>query len=295
MARQYLELLEHVLTHGKRKSNRTGVDTIAVFGYQNRYDLSEGFPLLTTKKMFTKGVFTELLWFLRGETNIAPLIAEDVHIWTPDAYRAQKGKPGFPFATFQEYISALKADPQVAREYGELGPVYGQQWRNFGGIDQIAAAIERITRDPDSRRHIITAWNPAELDRMALPPCHALYQFSVDDGRLSCQLYQRSADLFHGVPFNIASYAALTHMIAHVTGLEPGEFIHTFGDAHIYVNHLDAVHEQLAREPRPLPRLVIPRRVERIFDFTLDDLRIEGYDPHPRIEAPFNAGIKEGE
>ena len=260
--RQYLELMRHVLEHGVEKGDRTGTGTRSIFGWQMRFDLAEGFPLLTTKKLHVRSIIYELLWFLRGETNIRWLNAHKVTIWD-----------------------------EWADENGDLGPIYGKQWRSWptcdgGHIDQIAQVIDQIRNNPDSRRIIVSAWNVAELEQMALPPCHVLFQFYVAEGRLSCQLYQRSADIFLGVPFNIASYALLTHMIAHVTGLEVGEFIHTLGDAHLYLNHLEQARTQLAREPRPLPRLNIRRRVQDIDDFRFEDFEIVGYDPHPHIKAP---------
>ncbi len=260
--RQYLDLLRHVVDHGSEKSDRTGTGTRSVFGWQMRFDLAQGFPLVTTKKLHLRSIIHELLWFLQGDTNIAYLRENRVRIW-------------------DEWADAD----------GELGPVYGQQWRRWAGadgseIDQIAWVIEEIKRNPDSRRLIVSAWNVAELPRMALLPCHTLFQFYVVDGKLSCQLYQRSGDIFLGVPFNIASYALLTHMVAQVCGLEVGEFVHTLGDAHLYANHYEQAREQLAREPRALPRLQLAAEVMDIFAFTFDDIAIEGYDPLPAIKAP---------
>jgi thymidylate synthase len=287
--RQYHELLQHIIDHGTQKGDRTGTGTISVFGYQNRYDLSEGFPLLTTKKMYTKGVFGELLWFISGDTKLRPLLEMNINIWNGDAYKAYSKSKDFDGASMQEFVERIKADDEFNAKHGDLGPLYGKQWRDFGGVDQLQQVIKSIKGSPDSRRHIVTAWNPAQVEDMALPPCHALFQFHVADGKLSCQLYQRSADAFLGVPFNIASYAALTMMVAHVTGLEAGEFVHTFGDLHIYNNHLDAVKEQLSRKPKPLPRLVLNPKVKDLFSFKLDDLTIEGYDPHPPIKAQLNS------
>lgn len=259
--KQYLELLNHILDHGVQKPDRTGTGTLSVFGHQMRFDLADGFPLLTTKRVHTRSVFGELLWFLRGDTNVEWLHANDISIW-------------------DEWADAD----------GELGPIYGRQWRSWptrgGEVDQISQVVEAIRADPDSRRHIVSAWNVAELDDMALPPCHALFQFYVADGRLSCQLYQRSADVFLGVPFNIASYALLTHMVAQVCGLRPGEFVHTLGDAHLYCNHLEQTRRQLTRAPRGLPTLRLNSEVTDLFDFTLADIELTGYDPHPAIKAP---------
>jgi thymidylate synthase len=260
--RQYLDLLAEILEQGAPKGDRTGTGTLSAFGRQLRFDLGRGFPLVTTKKLHLRSIIHELLWFLRGDTNVAYLHQHGVGIW-------------------DEWADAN----------GELGPIYGHQWRSWpardgGSIDQIARAIELLQRDPDSRRIVVSAWNVADLDRMALAPCHCLFQFWVARGRLSCQLYQRSGDVFLGVPFNIASYALLTLMIARVLDLEPGEFIHTFGDVHLYVNHLEQARTQLAREPRPLPTMILPRRPESIFDFRYEDFELVGYDPHPLIKAP---------
>ena len=259
---QYLDLMRHVLDRGVCKEDRTGTGTLSVFGHQMRFDLAQGFPLVTTKKLHIRSIVHELLWFLRGDTNVGYLRDNGVTIWD-----------------------------EWANENGELGPVYGAQWRSWpardgGTIDQIADVITRIRNNPDSRRLIVTAWNPADVDRMALPPCHCLFQFYVAQGRLSCQLYQRSADIFIGVPFNIASYALLTHMVAHVTRLKVGEFIHTLGDAHLYSNHIEQAQAQLAREPLPLARLVIKRDVADIDSFRFDDFEIINYRSHPHIAAP---------
>ena len=260
--KQYLDLMRHVREHGVRKGDRTGTGTLSVFGYQMRFNLGAGFPVVTTKSIHMRSVIHELLWFLQGSTNIAYLHANRVTIWD-----------------------------EWADERGELGPVYGAQWRSWAtgdgeSIDQIARVVEGIRRDPDSRRHVVSAWNVGELDRMTLPPCHLLFHFYVAQRRLSCQLYQRSADVFLGVPFNIASYALLTLMVAQVTGLEPGEFVHTLGDAHLYLNHLEQADTQLAREPYPLPRMKLNASVESIFDFTYDDFELVGYEHHPVIRAP---------
>jgi thymidylate synthase len=259
---QYLDLLQHILDHGVQKSDRTGTGTISCFGYQMRFDLQKGFPLVTTKKLHTKSIIHELLWFLKGETNIAYLKENGVSIWN-----------------------------EWADENGELGPVYGKQWRSWEGangqtIDQIEDLITQIKKNPDSRRLIVSAWNVADLPGMALMPCHALFQFYVAEGKLSCQLYQRSADVFLGVPFNIASYALLTMMIAQVCGLQPGEFIHTFGDVHIYNNHLEQVHTQLSRKPYPLPAMKINLEIKNIFEFKYEDFTLENYQFHPAIKAP---------
>ncbi|MCL4803167.1 MAG: thymidylate synthase [Anaerolineae bacterium] len=260
--KQYLDLMRHVLENGTRKEDRTGVGTISVFGYQMRFDLVDGFPLVTTKKVHLRSIIHELLWFLRGETNVRSLQENGVTIWD-----------------------------EWADETGELGPVYGHQWRSWAAadghtIDQIAQVVEQIKSKPDSRRHIVSAWNVGEIDRMALPPCHCLFQFYVADGRLSCQLYQRSADIFLGVPFNIASYALLLMMVAQVTDLVPGEFVHTLGDAHLYLNHLEQVNLQLTREPFPLPTMALNPTVRSIFDFRYEDFTLGDYQSHPRIAAP---------
>jgi thymidylate synthase len=260
--RSYLDLMQHVLDHGTRKSDRTGTGTLSVFGAQLRFDLSQGFPLVTTKKLHLKSIVHELLWFLRGDTNTRYLKEHGVSIWD-----------------------------EWADEQGELGPVYGYQWRSWPApdgrhIDQIANLLSQLRTNPDSRRMIVSAWNVADLDRMALMPCHAFFQFYVAEGKLSCQMYQRSADIFLGVPFNIASYALLTMMVAQVCDLEPGDFVHTFGDTHLYSNHLDQAREQLTRAPRPLPRMRLNPGVRDLFAFTFADFALEGYDPYPAIKAP---------
>jgi len=260
--RQYLDLMRHVMHHGVRKDDRTGTGTLSVFGHQMRFDLAQGFPLLTTKKVHTKSIIYELLWFLRGDTNIRYLKDHGVRIWD-----------------------------EWANENGDLGPVYGAQWRSWPApdgrhIDQISQVTRAIRENPDSRRLIVSAWNVSEIERMALPPCHLLFQFYVAQGHLSCQLYQRSADIFLGVPFNIASYALLTMMMAQATGLRPGEFVHTLGDAHLYLNHLEQVHTQLAREPRPLPNMRLNPEKTSLLDFDFDDFELLNYDPHPSIKAP---------
>ena len=253
----YLDLVQHILDHGEEKEDRTGVGTLSVFGHQMRFDLSEGFPLLTTKKVHLRSIIHELLWFLRGETNVAYLRENGVTIW-------------------DEWADAE----------GELGPVYGKQWRDFGDVDQIARVVQQIKRNPGSRRHIVSSWNPPEIQSMALPPCHVLFQFYVADGTLSCQLYQRSADTFLGLPFNIASYSLLTHMVAQQTGLQVGDFVWTGGDVHLYANHLEQAREQLTRSPRPRPKLYVKRRPPSIFEYRYEDFEIADYDPHPHIPAP---------
>ena len=304
--KQYLDLLKDVLAHGDRKEDRTGTGTISVFGRQMRFNLADGFPLVTTKKVNLKAIIHELLWFLTGDTNIQPLVKNDVKIWNEWAYQVYLEKNNlvetYPRYSeiwqdkMKEFVESVKTDDLFAKEYGELGPIYGKQWRKWvgshGEIDQIAEAVNLIKNDPTSRRIIVSGWNVGEILELikdhhhAPPPCHSLFQFMVINGKLSCQLYQRSADLFLGVPFNIASYALLTMMMAQVTGLQPGEFVHTFGDAHIYSNHMDQVKEQLSREPRALPTMKINSAVRDIFSFKYEDFTLEGYDPHPLIKAP---------
>lgn len=301
--KQYLDLLRDIKENGAKKEDRTGTGTISVFGRQLRFDLSEGFPAMTTKKLYMRGIIHELIWFLQGSTNIKYLVDNDVNIWNEWPYRAYLQKQGkaVPDSNSEEwangirsFVEKIKTDDDFAKEHGELGPVYGYQWRHWpdgkgGEIDQITEVIDTIKNNPDSRRIIVSAWNVADIKEMAksgLPPCHTLFQFYVNDGKLSCQMYQRSADTFLGVPFNIASYALLTMMIAQVTGLKPGEFVHTFGDTHLYLNHLEQVDEQLSRKPKRLPTMWINPDVKNIFDFTIDDFRLDGYDPDPGIKAP---------
>ena len=275
--RQYLDLLRRILDEGRPREDRTGTGTLGVFGHQMRFDLADGFPLLTTKKLHVKSIIHELLWFLSGETHVGPLQEAGVRIWNEWATEEQTARFG--------------------RAEGDLGPIYGHQWRNFGatrrpdgtyerdGFDQIARVLQMIRETPHSRRILVTGWNPKEADQVALPPCHTLFQLYVQEGRLSCQLYQRSADVFLGVPFNIASYALLTMMMAQVTALSPGDFVHTFGDAHLYANHLDQARLQLSREPRPLPQMRLDPSVKNLFDFRYEHFTLEGYDPHPHIKA----------
>lgn len=297
--KQYLDLLRRIESEGVVKGDRTGTGTKSVFGHQMRFDLKDGFPLLTTKKVFLKGIIHELLWFLAGDTNIGYLVRNGVHIWDNDAFRYYNElcmEKGVLPVGMEDFLSAA-ADgvdsPIDGYRFGDLNHVYGYQWRSWPKpdgtvIDQISSAIDLIRHNPDSRRIIVSAWNVADIEHMALPPCHALFQFYVAEGRLSCQLYQRSADTFLGVPFNIASYALLTMMMAQVCGLRPGEFIHTTGDTHLYLNHFDQVHEQLSRVPRPLPRMRINPQVMDIFAFRYEDFTLEGYDPYPAIKAPMS-------
>lgn len=284
---QYLDLCRHVLEHGEKREDRTGTGTISTFGYQMRFDLTKGFPLLTTKKVFYRGIFEELLWFLSGNTNIKPLVDKKVGIWNEWPYDKYSKSPDFKGETLEEFIEKIRDDQEFADKYGDLGPVYGKQWRDFNGVDQITQLIEGIKNNPFSRRHLVVAYNPSEVKDMALAPCHSLFQFyvSADGKKLSCQLYQRSGDVFLGVPFNIASYSLLLAMVAQVCDLEPYEFIHTFGDVHIYLNHLDQINEQLSRTPRPLPKLVLNKDVKNIFDFKYEDIKIEDYDPYPAIKG----------
>jgi thymidylate synthase len=297
--KQYLDLLTRIKNEGFVKSDRTGTGTKSVFGHQMRFDLSQGFPLLTTKKVFLKGIIHELLWFLNGDTNIKYLVDNGVHIWDNDAYRYYNElcvKEGVLPVAMEEFLRAAQEgidSPIEGYKFGDLNHVYGYQWRswprpNGDTIDQIQQAVDLITKNPDSRRIIVSAWNVADVEKMALPPCHTLFQFYVADGKLSCMLYQRSADTFLGVPFNIASYALLTMMMAQVCGLEAGEFVHTTGDTHLYLNHMEQVDEQLSRTPRALPKMKINPAVKSIFDFKYEDFELEGYNPYPAIKAPMS-------
>lgn len=283
--KQYIDLCNYILNNGVKKDDRTGTGTISVFGYQMRFNLGEGFPLLTTKKVHLKSIIHELLWFISGSTNIKYLVDNDVRIWNDWPYDLYKKSPDFQGETIEEFAAKIKESDEFAKKYGNLGPVYGKQWRDFNGVDQLSNLIEQIKTNPNSRRLIISAWNPAEVDKMALPPCHSFMQFFVAEGKLSCQLYQRSADVFLGVPFNIASYALFTMMIAQVCGLEPGDFVHTLGDAHIYLNHLDQVNKQIKRSLRPLPKMVINPNVKSIFDFKYEDFTLLNYNPHSGIKG----------
>ncbi len=285
--KQYLDLCRHILEDGQKREDRTGTGTISCFGYQMRFNLEEGFPLLTTKKVFYRGIFEELLWFLSGNTNIKPLVDKNVKIWNEWPYEDYKKLPEFKGETLDEFIQKIKDDDEFAAKYGNLGPVYGKQWRDFGGVDQITQLIDGIKNNPFSRRHLVVAYNPAEVKDMALPPCHSLFQFyvSADGKKLSCQLYQRSGDVFLGVPFNIASYSLLLAMVAQVCGLEPYEFVHTFGDCHIYLDHIDQINEQLTRAPKALPKLKLNPEVKNIFDFKYEDIEIVDYDPWPAIKG----------
>lgn len=297
--KQYLDLMRHIRDSGVRKEDRTGTGTLSIFGHQMRFDLRQGFPLVTTKKVHLKSIIHELLWFIQGDTNIRYLAKNGVNIWNDWPFQSWLRETGqdekYPMYTPQWreqmklFVERVIADDKFAKEYGELGPVYGHQWRNFEGVDQLAQIVEDIKTNPDSRRLIVSAWNPKDIPVMAksgLPPCHTLFQFYVTEGRLSCQLYQRSADVLLGVPFNIASYALLTLMIAQVAGLQPGDFVHTFGDAHLYSNHMEQVEEQLSREPRSLPIMSINPTVTDLFSFQYDDFELKDYDPYPPISAP---------
>lgn len=283
--KQYLDLARHIMEKGFEKTDRTGTGTKSVFGYQMRFDLNEGFPLVTTKKTFLKGIIHELLWFIKGDTNIKYLVENGVNIWTDWPYKKYSESKEYLGETMKEFQEKINNDQAFSDKWGDLGPVYGSQWRDFNGIDQIKYIVDQLRLNPDSRRMVLSAWNPADIDKMTLPPCHTLIQVYVVNNKLSLQLYQRSGDVFLGIPFNIASYALFTMMLAQVCGLELGEFVHTIGDAHIYKNHYDQIALQLTREPRPLPTLLINKNVKSIFDFKYEDFELIGYDPYPPIKG----------
>lgn len=282
---QYLDLIKTILEKGHKKEDRTGTGTISIFGYQMRFDLNEGFPLLTTKKVHLKSIIHELLWFVSGSTNIKYLVDNDVRIWNEWPYKTYSQSAEFKGETLEEFAAKIKEDSEFAKKWGNLGPVYGKQWRDFNGVDQLKNLIEEIKVNPDSRRLILSAWNPKDVPNMALPPCHCLVQFYVNEGKLSCQLYQRSADVFLGVPFNIASYSLLTMMIAQECNLQLGDFVHTLGDAHIYLNHLEQVNKQLTRTPRALPKMTLNPNVKRVFDFKYEDFTLSDYNPYSGIKG----------
>jgi len=287
--KQYLDFLEHIIENGKKKNDRTNTGTVSTFGYQMRFDLQDGFPLLTTKKVHLKAIIHELLWFISGSTNIKYLVDNGVKIWNEWPYQKYKNSLDYNNETLDEFVNKIKEEDNFSEKWGDLGPVYGHEWRHFDGdgcyVDQLQRVIGDLKTNPDSRRLIVNAWQAAYIDKMALPPCHLLFQFYVNDNKLSCQLYQRSADAFLGVPFNIASYALLTMMVAKITNLELGEFIHTIGDAHIYSNHFEQVKLQLSRVPRVLPKMIIHGNQKTIDDFEYDDFELEGYKPFPRIKG----------
>jgi thymidylate synthase len=288
--RQYHELMERVLREGSDKSDRTGTGTRSVFGHQMRFDLAEGFPMITTKKLHLKSILHELIWFISGDTNIRYLCQNGVRIWDDWPFATYSKSADYDGIDMKEFAARIASDADFAAKWGDLGPVYGFQWRFWPGpngpVDQLRDVLEGIRSNPDGRRHIVSAWNPGYIGQMALPPCHAFFQFYVADGKLSCQLYQRSADIFLGVPFNIASYALLLHMMAQDLGLKVGDFVHSLGDAHIYSNHTDQVRLQLSRDLRPLPTLSLNPSVKSLFDFRYEDVELVGYDPHPHIPAP---------
>jgi thymidylate synthase len=284
--KQYLQMCKDIMERGEIKEDRTGVGTKGFFGYQARYNLEEGFPLLTTKRVYLRAIIHELLWFISGDTNIKYLVDNNVRIWNEWPYEIFKKSEEYQGETMEEFVGKIKESDEFAKKHGNLGPVYGKQWRDFFGVDQVLSVIDQIKNNPNSRRIIISAWNPKELPDMALPPCHAFMQFYVsNDGKLSLQLYQRSADVFLGVPFNIASYSLLLMMVAQVTGLKPYEFIHTTGDTHIYLNHFDQINLQLSRYPRKLPTMKINPNVKSIFDFKFEDFELVDYNPHPAIKG----------
>ena len=281
----YLDLCRHVLEHGTFKMDRTKTGTKSVFGYQMRFDLNEGFPLLTTKKVHLRSIIHELLWFISGNTNIKYLVENGVRIWNEWPYEIYKKSKDYQGESMDDFVKKIKSDDDFATKYGDLGPVYGAQWRNFNGIDQLQYILDELKTNPNSRRMILSAWNPSEIHSMALPPCHTLIQFYVADGKLSLQLYQRSADIFLGVPFNIASYALLLMMVAQVTGYKVGEFVHTLGDAHIYQNHFDQVNLQLSRTPKQPPKMILNPNVKSLYDFKYEDFELKDYDPYPAIKG----------
>ncbi len=281
--KEYLKLIKTVLKKGVRKTNRTGIDTISYFGYQMRYDLSKGFPIITTKEVHFKSVVGELLWFLNGDTNLKYLIDNKIRIWNEWGYERYKLSNEYNGEDQEAYIKLIKTNPEFANKYGDLGPIYGRQWRNFNGIDQIKYLISELKSNPNSRRLVLSSWNPKELDEMALPPCHLLFQLYCVDNKLSLQLYQRSADIFLGVPFNISSYCLLLHLLALECNLDVGEFVHTIGDAHIYANHLDQIKLQLKRKPKKLPNLVINKK--DIFNYSIEDIKLENYNHYPKIKG----------
>ncbi|QLY39651.1 thymidylate synthase [Hujiaoplasma nucleasis] len=283
--KEYLNLLSYILENGRQKEDRTNTGIISTFGYQMRFDLNKGFPLVTTKKIHLKSVIHELLWFINGDTNIQYLVKNGVRIWNDWPYQIFKDSSEYQGESMKEFIDKIISDNSFARNYGDLGPVYGKQWRDFNGVDQLYNVIDSIKNNPNSRRHIVTSWNPEDIDKMALPPCHMIYQFYVVDDQLSLHLYQRSADAFLGVPFNIASYALLLMMVAKITGLKAHEFVHTIGDAHIYLNHVDQVKEQISREPFELPQMLIHRTPSHIEDFKYDDFELVNYKHHPHIKG----------
>lgn len=282
---QYLSLLREVLEKGTEKKDRTNTGTISYFGTQRRYDLQKGFPLLTTKKMFLKSIIYELLWFIKGDTNIQYLVKNGVNIWNEWPFESYKKSKEYQGETIQEFIERIKKDDNFAKKYGELGPIYGKQWRNFDGVDQLKNAIKLIKTNPDSRRIIVSAWNPKYIDKMALPPCHSFFQFFVNDNKLSLQLYQRSGDVFLGVPFNIASYSLLLSMIAQITNYEVGDFVHSIGDTHIYSNHISQVNEQIKRKPLKLSKLILNPKIKNIEDFKYEDIEVHDYIFHPAIRG----------
>lgn len=284
--KQYLQLLENTLNMGNNKDDRTNTGTISLFGSQTRYDLKKNFPILTTKKVNFKAVVGELLWFIAGDTNIKYLVDNGINIWNEWPYENYKKSNEYKNESLKEFIELIKTNEEFCKKWGELGPVYGKQWRDFNGVDQFKNIINQIKSNPSSRRLIISSWNPNDIENMLLPPCHCFYQFYVNDNKLSCQLYQRSADLFLGVPFNVSSYSLLTHLVAKECNLEVDEFIHTIGDNHIYSNHIEQVKIQLEREIKILPKLIINNDIKSIYDYKIEDIELDGYDPHPFIKAP---------